>query len=277
MLGAREWILTMSEPMIRTEDLGKRFPVKEGLFRRVVDYETAVRDVSIELNRGEILGLVGESGSGKTTLARLILRLLEPTAGEIYFQGNRVDNLKPSLFMEYRRWIQVIFQDPQESLDPRFRVKDCVEEGMKYVTDWSRGRRLNRVRTLLDQVGLGEELMNRYPHQLSGGQRQRVGIARALAVEPDVIVCDEPTSALDVSIQAQIINLLLDLREQHDLSYVFISHDLSLIRFISDRVAVMKDGEIVERGPASRIYDSPGHDYTVQLLESATEHRKTLA
>lgn len=260
--------------LIEAENLHKRFPRRSGVFNRVVGYEEAVKGVDLSIDEGETLGLVGESGCGKTTLARLLLRLTAPTEGSIMFRGDRVDQLSQRKFRPYRREIQVVFQDPMESFDPRYRVKTSVEEGMRHLTDWSRTRRRERAREVMDQVGLGSSLLDRYPHQLSGGQRQRVGIARALAVNPRVLICDEPTSALDVSIQAQIINLLLQLKSEYGLTYLFISHDLNLVRFVSDRIAVMSNGRIVERGPANDVYDSPSHDYTKNLLQSAVTRKQ---
>ncbi len=256
--------------VMRTVDLTKRFPVRRGVFRSIVDHETAVRNVTLSVPDGDVLGVVGESGSGKTTLARLLLRLTSPSDGQIYYRGRRVDTLSQRAFRSYRRRIQVVFQDPMESLDPRYRVDQTIDEGMRHLTDWSRGRRRERIRTLVDQMGLGKDVVDKYPHQLSGGQRQRVGIARALAVRPDLVVCDEPTSALDVSIQAQIINLLLDLKEEYELSYVFISHDLNLVRFVSDRVAVMEAGRVVEEGSAARVYERPESEAARRLVEAAS-------
>lgn len=259
--------------VLRTENLTRKYPIRGGTFQRVQDYDVAVRDVSLRLESGETLGLVGESGSGKSTLAELLLKLEQPDDGSIYLEGERIDPLSQRAFRPYRRTIQIIFQDPQESFDPRYSVRRCIGEGLVNLTDLSREERRRRVDSIVDRVNLGRGVLEKYPHQLSGGQRQRVGIARALVLEPSILVLDEPTSALDVSIQAQIVNLLLDLKEDIGLTYLFISHDLNLVRYVADRVAVMKDGGIVERGDARRVYDSPGTQYTRELLSAARKHR----
>jgi oligopeptide/dipeptide ABC transporter ATP-binding protein len=258
----------MSEPgeLLRVEGLKMHFPVTRGLFGRVVGQVRAVDDVSFTIAPGETLGLVGESGSGKTTVGRAILRLLEPTAGRVRFDGRDMAEATPRELRELRRSLQVIFQDPYSSLNPRFRVIDIVGEPLE-VHGLAHGAQVEkRVAELLRRVGLSPAWMNRYPHEFSGGQRQRIGIARAIALGPKLVVCDEPVSALDVSIQAQVVNLLKELRRELGLAYLFIAHDLSVVRHLSQRVAVMYLGELVEIAPVSRLFATPAHPYTRALL-----------
>lgn len=257
--------------LVEIRNLIKYFPVDRGIFAPKMKVH-ALQGVSFSIERGETLGLVGESGCGKSTLGRLLLRLIEPTSGEILFDGKDLTLLSFSQMKALRRRMQIIFQDPYSSLNPRLTVGAMLEEPLVIHRLFTRGAgRGRRIRQLLDLVGLSEQAVHRYPHEFSGGQRQRIGIARALAVEPQFIVCDEPVSSLDVSIQAQIINLLMDLQRELGLTYLFISHDLKIVEHISHRVAVMYLGKIVEIAPATEIYQNPKHPYTVALLSAVPE------
>lgn len=258
-----------TDVILKVENLKKYFPITAGfIIRRTVDNVKAVDDVSFEVFRGETLGLVGESGSGKSTTGRTVLQLYRPTAGKVYFEGEDLTSLSPTKLRHKRRDMQMIFQDPYASLNPRMNVGRIVGEPLIVHQIGTKEERETRVAQLLELVGLNPYYVNRYPHEFSGGQRQRIGIARALALDPSFIVCDEPISALDVSIQAQVVNLLQDLQEELGLTYLFIAHDLSMIRYICDRVAVMFLGKIVEIGPTDSVYDDPRHPYTKLLLSA---------
>lgn len=252
--------------LISVVNLKKYFPIKHGLLGRVKGYIKAVDDVSFTIDRSEVLGLVGESGSGKTTIGKCILRLIEPTAGDIYFEDINITKLKGKLMKTVRRQMQAVFQNPFQSLNPRMSVMEIVSEPLKTHTNMTKEEILNETVKLLGLVGMREEYLYKYPHELSGGEAQRVAIARAVALKPKFIVLDEPTSALDVSVQAQILNLLDDLRKQFNLSYLLISHDLSVIQYLSDRVAVIYLGRIVELGNTIDLLLDPLHPYTQALL-----------
>jgi len=256
------------DPVLVVKDLKKYFPVRKSFWFRDRAEVRAVDGVSFSIRRGETMGLVGESGCGKSTTARLILRLLEPSAGEVHFGTTAVFQAGTKAMRQLRRKMQIVFQDPYSSLDPRMTVKEIVGEGLT-IHRLAKGReRDDRVAALLEMVGLGREHMGRYPHEFSGGQRQRIGIARALAVEPELLIADEPVSALDVSIQAQVINLFEDLQERLGLTYLFIAHDLRVVKHISDRVAVMYLGQIVELADSEDLYRNPLHPYTQALLSA---------
>ena len=258
-----------SQHLLEVENLVKEFPVKGGgLFRRTVGAVQAVSDVSFHLDPGETLGLVGESGCGKSTTGRAVLQLHKPTSGSVRYDGQELTTLSNKQMRPIRRDLQIVFQDPYASLNPKMPVNDIVGEPMR-VHGKKGSEVLERVADLLERVGLNPEHGNRYPHEFSGGQRQRVGIARALALDPKVIILDEPVSALDVSVQAGVVNLLEDLQAQLGLAYIFIAHDLSVVRHISDRVAVMYLGRIVESGTRADVYEQPSHPYTQALLSSA--------
>ncbi|HET6349360.1 MAG TPA: dipeptide ABC transporter ATP-binding protein [Candidatus Krumholzibacteria bacterium] len=256
------------DTLLRVEDLTKHYPIRRGVLSRVVGQVRAVDGVSFEVKRGETLGLVGESGCGKTTLARAILRLTEVTSGSVFFDNIPVLSLKPHEMRGLRKRMQVVFQDPYGSLNPRLTVGSMIAEAVRIHRLATGDAVRARVADLLDRVGIPAEHMNRYPHEFSGGQRQRIGIARALAVNPDLVIADEPVSALDMSIQAQIINLLKDLQEALGLTYLFIAHDLGVVEYISDRVAVMYLGRIVEIATAPDLYRAPKHPYTQALLSA---------
>jgi oligopeptide transport system ATP-binding protein len=257
----------MTEPLLAVTDLEVHFPVKRGLlFDRTVDYVKAVDGVSFAITEGQTLGLVGESGSGKSTTAYAALQLLRPTAGSVRFLGRELTRLRGEELRRARRDMQIVFQDPYASLNPRMTVGKIVAEPLKTHGVGSRRTRAAAVARLLELVGFDPAYTNRYPHEFSGGQRQRIGIARALALNPKLIICDEPVSALDVSIQAQILNLLKDLQHDLGLTYLFIAHDLAVVRAMSDTIAVMHEGRIVEQGPAEEVYAQPQSEYTRALL-----------
>ena len=258
----------MPDPLLVVDQLTMHFPVRKGLLRRVVGAVRAVDNVSFSIARGQTLGLVGESGCGKTTVGRSILRLLPPTAGSVHFDGLDVLAQSPRALRAMRRRMQIVFQDPYGSLNPRLSVRSILEEGLIVHRMGDAAERLHRMTTALDRTGMQAGCLDRYPHEFSGGQRQRIAIARALVLEPDFLVLDEPISALDVSIQAQVVNLLVTLREDLGLTYLFISHDLSVIEYVSDHVAVMYLGRIVEQSPAERLYAEPLHPYTLALFSA---------
>jgi oligopeptide transport system ATP-binding protein len=253
--------------LLTVKNLKKYFPVKKGiLIDRTVDYVKAVDDVSFDVRPGETLGLVGESGSGKTTTGYCVLQLLKPTSGSVQFDGKELTTMSRRDLRAMRREIQIVFQDPYASLNPRMTVGDIVAESLVVHNVGNRRSRRRSAEQLLEVVGFNPDFINRYPHEFSGGQRQRIGIARALALNPRLIVCDEPVSALDVSIQAQILNLLKDLQKEFGLAYLFIAHDLAVVRTMSDRIAVMNRGQIVEYGPAEQVYTTPKDPYSQALL-----------
>lgn len=259
----------MDRPILEVTDLKKHFPIRSGLLRRNLSYFKAVDGVSFSVGRGEVLGLVGESGCGKSTTARAAIRLIEPTAGSVCFLGEDLLTLKSRELRQRRRKVQMVFQDPYSSLNPRKTIAENVGEVLqvhKLVS--SIAERDAAVVEVLQRVGLTADVLRRYPHQFSGGQQQRICIGRALICQPELIICDEAVSALDVSVQAQILNLLLDLRQEFALSFLFISHDLSVVRYLCDQVAVMHRGQIVERGSAERVFSDPQQEYTKQLLRA---------
>ena len=264
--------MSLSAPLLEVEDLTMHFPIMAGVFRRQVGTVKAVDGIDFSIREGETLGLVGESGCGKSTVARAILRLYEPTSGHVRFRGEDIVQLDGEPLRVLRRRMQMVFQDPQASLNPRMTVGSIVGEPLME-HGLGKGQALApRIEALLESVGLEPSFANRYPHEFSGGQRQRIGVARALALEPEFIICDEPIAALDVSIQAQVVNLLEELQERLGLTYLFISHDLGMVRHIADRVAVMYLGKIVELAPSDRLYVEPMHPYTRALMSAAPVH-----
>ncbi len=260
--------LQMTEPLLKVQGLKKYFPIRSGIFGQITGQVKAVDDVSFYVNEGETLGIVGESGCGKSTTGRMLMRLLEPTEGAIEFQGQNLAKLSPFEMRKARRDIQMVFQDPYASLNPRHSIGQILEEPLIVHGIGDAKERKKRVRALLEIVGLSDDHAKRYPHQFSGGQRQRIGIARALMTNPKLIIADEPVSALDVSIQAQVLNLMQDLQKELKLTYIFIAHDLGVVRHISDRVGVMYLGKIVELSESEELYANPLHPYTKGLLSA---------
>jgi peptide/nickel transport system ATP-binding protein/oligopeptide transport system ATP-binding protein len=257
-----------SKTLLEVKDLCKHYPIRKGLFSRIAGYVYAVDGISFTINEGETLGLVGESGCGKSTVGRTILKLIDPSRGEIIWRGERIDELSRSQMRPYRQQIQAVFQDPYSSLNPRMRSADIVSEPLRNFESLSKAQGRERVSALFERVGLRPDQMLRFPHEFSGGQRQRLGIARALSVKPKLIMLDEPVSALDVSVQAQVINLLEDLQREFQVSYLFVAHDLAVVKHISHRVAVMYLGRIVELAPTKLLFSTPSHPYTEALLSA---------
>ena len=257
--------------LLEVKDLKVYFPIKKGFFQRTVDYVRAVDGVNLSIDKGKTLALVGESGSGKSTIGKAILSLVDIYEGKVKFEGNDLAKLSQSELKQYRRKIQVVFQDPYSALNPRMTIGNIIREGMLSldVGPKSKSEQDEYIKELLLKVELEVEHFERYPHEFSGGQRQRIGIARALAVKPELIICDEPTSALDVSVRAQVLKLLKKLQDESDLSYLFITHDLSIVPIVADEIAVMKEGQIVELGAVENVMNNPKHEYTKKLLESA--------
>ncbi|WP_019156079.1 ABC transporter ATP-binding protein [Robertmurraya massiliosenegalensis] len=254
--------------ILEAKNLKKYFPIKGGVLKRTVGHVKAVDDVSLNIIRGETLGVVGESGSGKSTLGRVILRLLDPTGGQIVFENEDITTLNNRQLRPFRKDMQIVFQDPFASLNPKMNVQELIEEPLLVQTSLSKSERKEKAIDLLGKVGLRPDARLKYPHEFSGGQRQRISIARALALNPKFIICDEPVSALDVSIQAQVLNLMADLQDEFNLTYLFIAHDLSVVKHISDRVAVMYLGRIAEIAPKKNLYEAPLHPYTEALLSA---------
>ena len=267
--------LFSQEPLLQISNLKTYFPIRNGFFGGITDYVKAVDDISFDVYPGETLGLVGESGCGKTTTGRTILRLNEPTAGQMLYKGKDIATFNEKELREFRKEVQIIFQDPYSSLNPRMTIGNAIMEPMQvHGILGNDEERKQRVEELLEKVSLGAEYFNRYPHEFSGGQRQRIGIARALAVNPKFIICDESVSALDVSVQAQVLNLLNDLKKEFGLTYIFISHDLSVVKYMSDRMVVMQNGKIEEMGYADQIYKEAKTPYTQRLISAIPEGRK---
>lgn len=259
----------MSSPLLEVRHLSVHFPLRSGLLQRQTGVVKALDNVSLSVEKGSTLGLVGESGSGKTTLGRVIVRLVNPTSGSVHYAGQELTSLHGSELRPFRKKIQMVFQDPYNSLNPRLRIGTILEEPLEiHFPQMSGTDRAERVAELLQLVGLDPTFARRFPHEFSGGQRQRIGIARALAVEPEFIICDEPVSALDVSVQAQIVNLLMDLQEKLNLTYLFIAHDLAVVEHVSDQIAVLEHGQLVEEGSSEQITTHPTHPYTQRLLAS---------
>ncbi|CAI9084642.1 ABC transporter ATP-binding protein [Candidatus Methylacidiphilum fumarolicum] len=260
---------TASSPLLSVNSLKVYFPIRKSLLGRSKEWVKAVDDVTFTIKEGQTIGLVGESGSGKTTIGRTIVRLQDPTSGSILYEGRPIHNLSQKQFRPYRKKIQMIFQDPHNSLNPRLTIESILREPLDiHFPGMEKKQKKEKIVELLEKVGLSAEHLYRYPHEFSGGQRQRIGIARALAVGPKLIICDEPVSALDVSVQAQIINLLMDLQQEFNLSYLFISHDLAVVEYLSDYVLVLNKGRIVEEGSPEEIYKNPKDEYTKKLIAS---------